>query len=99
MKAVGGKMDKDFTVETKGKGGDTIRTSQTVSDDGRGTTTKQTVTQSTHTSSSSSSGPAALGGTPPGHDAIMDAHRRAHEEAVRAAQAAHSQALKDAHKA
>lgn len=97
IEAVGSQKGKDFSVETKGKNGDTIKTSQSVSDDGRGTTTKKTVTSSSHTTSSS--GPAALGGAPPGHDAIMDAHRRAHEEAVRASQAAHANALKDAHKA
>lgn len=89
LKAVGGKKDKDFSVETKTKSGDTIKTSQTVSDDGKGTTTKRTVTQSTHTSSSG--GAAALGGA--SGDAIADAHRRAHEEAVKAAQAAHERAL------
>merc|ERR1719379_1874648 len=77
-KAVGGKKNKDFSVETKSKNGDTIKTRQTVSDDGRGTTTKKTVTESTHTSSTGT--PAGLG-TAPGHDAIMDAHRKAHEDA------------------
>lgn len=88
MEAVGGQKDKDFSVETKSDNGDTIRTSQSVTDDGRGTTSKKTVTQSTHTSSSG--GPAALDGLP---DDIAAIHRKAHEDAVRAAQGAHSNAL------
>merc|ERR1712100_887986 len=43
MEATGGGK-KDFSVETKSKNGDTIKTRQTFSDDGRGTTTKKTVT-------------------------------------------------------
>merc|ERR1712178_18330 len=95
MEATGGGK-KDFSVETKSKNGDTIKTRQTFSDDGRGTTTKKTVTESMHTSSTGT--PAGIGAAP-GHDAIMDAHRKAHEDAVRAAQAAHAKALEDAHKA
>lgn len=83
----------DFTVETKAKDGSgSIKTSQTVTNDKRrGTTTKKTVTQHTHTSTSAGK-PQALHGADP-HQAHLDAHHRAHEAAVRAAQEAHARAL------
>lgn len=84
-KATKGKGNKGFTVETKAKDGSgKIRTSQTVTDDGRGTTTKKTVTEHTHTSTSGGK-PQALHGADP-HQAALDAHQRAHEAAVKAAQ-------------
>lgn len=83
--AMAGQRNGDFDVETKFEGGDTIKTRQTVRSDGAGSETRTTVTESTHTSQSSST--MAIGSGSSGHDAIMDAHRKAHEEAVRAAQA------------
>mmetsp|Transcript_111983 Transcript_111983/g.210021 ORF Transcript_111983/g.210021 Transcript_111983/m.210021 type:complete len:269 (-) Transcript_111983:92-898(-) len=88
-KATKGKGNQAFTVETKTKDGSgRIKTSQTVTNDGRGTTTKKTVTQHTQTSTSGGK-PQALHGADP----ALDAHHRAHEAAVRAAQEAHMRAL------
>jgi DnaJ-class molecular chaperone len=90
IKQAMGKTGKDFSVETKSKDGSgTIKTSQSISDDGKGTVSKTVVTESTHTSS----GPAALGGG--GHAALS--HEEIHAQAVRAAQEAHERAMRQAH--
>merc|ERR1712014_521353 len=94
MGTVDGKAGKDFSVETKSKDGSgNIKTSQTVTDDGKGTVSKTVTTESSHTSTSG--GPGAL---PGGSNPHLD-HMRAHEEAVRAAQAAHAKAMENMHHA
>merc|ERR1712217_674451 len=91
LKSNGG---NDMDVETAAPDGSSrIRTSRTVHDNGRGTVTKTTKTESTVVSSSSDG--ASIAGAAhalPGHDAhaaAHAAHMAAHEAAVRAAQNAH----------
>merc|ERR1712039_127429 len=53
----------DFDVETRSADGSShIRSQQTSTDDGKGTVTKKTVTQSTHTETNSVGGQLPIGG-------------------------------------
>lgn len=81
----------NFNVETVGRNGETMKTSHTVSDDGRGTTTRKTVT--THSKTTGSAGTPELATHPTGATAI-DAHTAAHQAAVEAAQRAHEAAVR-----
>lgn len=95
---------KNFEVETKTEGR-RMKSKQTVTDDGKGTTTKKTVTESTHTHTS---GGGAIGGNAFGghlhhdpHSAAgvgapfsQDPHIAAHHAAHEAAMAAHRKAVK-----
>jgi len=90
----------DFDVETKSSDGSShIRSKQTSTSDGKGTVTKKTVTESTHTSKTVN-GAAALGGQPPVEPhqiaAALEAiksHQAAHEASVREAEEKHKAAV------
>eukprot|EP00404_Azadinium_spinosum_P006871 CAMPEP_0180454000 /NCGR_PEP_ID=MMETSP1036_2-20121128/20058_1 /TAXON_ID=632150 /ORGANISM="Azadinium spinosum, Strain 3D9" /LENGTH=294 /DNA_ID=CAMNT_0022460517 /DNA_START=50 /DNA_END=934 /DNA_ORIENTATION=+ len=81
----------DFTVETAtADGSGKIKTSQRETKNGPGSVTRQTVTESTQTTVTGG-GTAALGGG--GQNAALEAHMKAHEAAVKAAQAQAAKAL------
>lgn len=89
-KATGGRVDGDFSVETQGADGrGRIKTTQTSVSDGRGSTTKITITENSHSSAGGAGTPAlnVVHGNP-ALDAHMAAHMAAHEAAVRAHQQA-----------
>merc|ERR1712060_9298 len=92
--ATRGKKDGDFSIETKSKDGNSkTKTKRIVKDDGKGGKTETMVTEHTETTVTGAlGGPSATNPLLSAHDP-HSAHMRMHEEAVRAAQAAHQKAL------
>lgn len=85
---------KNFKVETKTKNG-RIATSQSVTNDGKGTTTKKVVTEHTHTSVGGLGGFGAprLEGAHSHGKAALSPHEAAHAKAVEEAQKFHQKAM------